>query len=573
MNSENKTPQEELLEEVKEQEAAAEAASQTEPETESKEESKEEPKTDEEKTEKKDKKEGKKPKKESALKKLTSSRKFKRGGMATAFTAVFVVVVILVNVVVSLLSERFPSMNLDLTANQVNTLSEEALDVAKNEVNYDTTLYLVLTDEWMSKAESYGYNYAPLLSLADKLAEANSKIKVEEVDLEKNPTFANEYANDSVSNGYVVVESEKRSRVLDPFDLFPTETNQQTGQNSIYNNVDASLASAIKQVNLEEVPVVSIATGHDELLTNQLESLTAFFEDNAFEVKQFNILTEEIPEDTQLLFLPTPNTDYTDEELSKLDAFLANEESTKSRTLLFTANPGQADLPNLNAFLAEWGIGYDPTSVVMESDSSRYMYNSPLVYISDKVVDEEAGVDVIEGDYSLLLTPSSIPVERLFESNNSIVTYPILTTSETSYVKKTDSLKGKTTEEVQAEAESADNKKAYYTGMVARKALDTSGSGNYANVIVLGSSQMLLSTYLNTNTFSNGTYFSNVVKYATNTTNTDNTVYSPKKEAATYDMTATSSVVNFLGLGLFTITIPVVILLAGLVIYFKRRHL
>lgn len=566
MNSENKTPQEELLEEVKEQEAAAEAASQTEPET------KEEPKADGEKTEKKDKKEDKKPKKENVLKKVTGSRKFQRGGMATAFTAVFVVVVILVNVVVSLLSERFPSMNMDLTVNQVNTLSEEALDVAKNEVNYDTTLYLVLTDSWVDYAAGYGYPYSSLTSLADKLAEANSKIKVEKIDLEKNPTFANRYANENISNGCVVVESEKRSRVLGISDLFPAETNQQTGSSSVYNNVDASLASAIKQVNLEEVPVVAIATGHDELLTSQLESLTAFFEDNAFEVKQFNILTEDVPENTQLLFLPTPNTDYTDEELSKLDAFLANEESTKSRTLLFTSNPGQADLPKLNAFLAEWGIGYDPTSVVMESDSSRYLFNSPLYYISDKVVDEEAGVDVIEGDYSLLLTPSSVPVEQLFEANNSIVTYPILTTSESAYLQKTEDLSDKTTEDVQADAENAD-KKAYYTGMVARKALDTTGSGNYANVIVLGSSAMITSTYLNTNTFSNGSYFSNVVKYATNTTDTDNTVYSPKTEAATYDMTATTSVVNFLGLGLFTITIPVVILLAGLVIYFKRRHL
>lgn len=566
MNSENKTPQEELLEEVKEQEAAAEAASQTEPET------KEEPKADGEKTEKKDKKEDKKPKKENVLKKVTGSRKFQRSGMATAFTAVFVVVVILVNVVVSLLSERFPSMNMDLTVNQVNTLSEEALDVAKNEVNYDTTLYLVLTDSWVDYAAGYGYPYATLLSLADKLAEANSKIKVEKIDLEKNPTFANRYANENISNGYVVVESEKRSRVLGISDLFPAETNQQTGSSSVYNNVDAALASAIKQVNLEEVPVVAIATGHDELLTSQLESLTAFFEDNTFEVKQFNILTEEVPENTQLLFLPTPNTDYTDEELSKLDAFLANEDSKKSRTLLFTANPGQADLPNLNAFLAEWGIGYDPTSVIMESDSSRYLFNSPLMYISDKVVDEETGVDVIEGDYSLLLTPSSVPVERLFEANNGIVTYPILTTSESAYLQKTEDLSDKTTEDVQDEAANAD-KQAYYTGMVARKALDTTGSGNYANVIVLGSSQMLLSTYLNVNTFSNSSYFSNVVKYATNTTNTDNTVYSPKTEVATYDMTATTSVVNFLGLGLFTITIPVVILLAGLVIYFKRRHL
>lgn len=568
MNSENKTPQEELLEEVKEQEAAAEAASHTEPEVE------EEKKPDDEKKDEKVSKKGKEPKKkkDGALKKLTSSRKFKRGGMATLFTVIFVVVVILVNVVVSLLSERFPSMNIDLTANQVNSLSEEALDVAKNDVNYDTTLYLLLTDSWMDYAASYGYNYSPLLSLADKLAEANSKIKVEQIDLEKNPTFVNEYANENISNGYVVVKSEKRSRVLGISDLFPAETSQQTGQSTLYNNIDSALASAIKQVNLEEVPVVSIATGHDEQLSSELDNLTSFFEDNAFEVKQFNILTEEIPENTQLLFLPTPNTDYTEEELSKLDAFLANKDNTKSRSLLFTANPGQADLPNLDAFLAEWGISYDPSSVVMESDSTRYLFNSPLCYISDKVVDEETGVDVISGDYSLLLTPSSVPVEQLFTSNNNIVTYPILTTSENAYLQKTDDLSDKTTEEVQADAEKAD-KKAYYTGIVARKSLDSTSSNSYANVIVLGSSAMITTNYLNTNTFSNGSYFSNVVKYATNTTDTDNTVYSPKVQAITYDMTATTSVVNFLGLGVFTIAIPVIILLVGLVIYFKRRHL
>lgn len=564
MNSENKTPQEELLEEVKEQEAA----SHTEPEVE------EEKKPDDEKKDEKVSKKGKEPKKkkDGALKKLTSSRKFKRGGMATLFTVIFVVVVILVNVVVSLLSERFPSMNIDLTANQVNSLSEEALDVAKNDVNYDTTLYLLLTDSWMDYAAGYGYNYSPLLSLADKLAEANSKIKVEQIDLEKNPTFVNEYANENISNGYVVVKSEKRSRVLGISDLFPAETSQQTGQSTLYNNIDSALASAIKQVNLEEVPVVSIATGHDEQLSSELDNLTSFFEDNAFEVKQFNILTEEIPENTQLLFLPTPNTDYTEEELSKLDAFLANKDNTKSRSLLFTANPGQADLPNLDAFLAEWGISYDPSSVVMESDSTRYLFNSPLCYISDKVVDEETGVDVISGDYSLLLTPSSVPVEQLFTSNNNIVTYPILTTSENAYLQKTDDLSDKTTEEVQADAEKAD-KKAYYTGIVARKSLDSTSSNSYANVIVLGSSAMITTNYLNTNTFSNGSYFSNVVKYATNTTDTDNTVYSPKVQAITYDMTATTSVVNFLGLGVFTIAIPVIILLVGLVIYFKRRHL
>ena len=72
MNSENKTPQEELLEEVKEQEAAVEAASHTQSEN------KEEKKPDNEKKDEKVSKEGKEPKKDGALKKLTSSRKFKR---------------------------------------------------------------------------------------------------------------------------------------------------------------------------------------------------------------------------------------------------------------------------------------------------------------------------------------------------------------------------------------------------------------------------------------------------------------------------------------------------------------
>ena len=44
------------------------------------------------------------------------SNKFKRGGMATLMTVVFVAIVIVLNVVVSALAERFPSMDIDMTA-------------------------------------------------------------------------------------------------------------------------------------------------------------------------------------------------------------------------------------------------------------------------------------------------------------------------------------------------------------------------------------------------------------------------------------------------------------------------
>ena len=558
MNSEKKTPQEELLEEVKNAENEKADSS---PETAGKDEAEEKVEAaaetkEEESKPSKDKKSRKKG--ESNVKKVLKSRRFKRGGMATIFTAVFVVVVILINVVVSLLSERFPSMNIDLTANQVNTLSDAAMEVAK-EVENDTTIYILATDDWLDYANNQGVPYSSLISLSDKLAEANSKIKVEQVDLEKNPTFANKYADENLSNGYVVVETDKRYRVLTISDMFPTESNSQTGQSTSYNDVDSALATAIKQVNLSEVPVVSIATGHSEAMTDAFDSLTSFFNENAFDVQQFNILTEDIPENTQILFLATPMTDYTDDELKKLDAYLSDKENDKTRTLMVSAMPGQADLPNLMGFLEEWGISYDPTSVVLESDSSRTFGNSAL-YLSDANTEDK----IPDGDYSLLVTPYSVPVTRLFDANNSVVTYTLASTSEGSYLQKTDS---------EEDASETAEKKSYDTAVIARKSLDSSGMGAYANVIVLGSTYMLDPSTLTTSTFSNGTYFADLAKYATDTTETNNTVYSPRVEAGTKDMTATTNVINFLGLGVFTITIPVVILLVGLVVYIKRRHL
>ncbi len=561
MNSEKKTPQEEILEEVKNAEKEK-ADSSSEAETAGKDETAETAETtDAPKAEEKDKSDkDKKAKKKgtSGVKKVLKSRRFKRGGMATVFTAVFVVVIILINVVVSLLSERFPSMNIDLTANKVNTLSDAALEVAK-EVEEETTIYILATDDWLDYANNQGVAYSTLVSLSDKLAEANSKIKVEQVDLEKNPSFVNEYADENLTNGCVVVKTDKRYRVLTISDLFPSESNRQTGSTASYNDVDSALATAIKQVNLSEVPVVSIATGHSEAMTNAFDSLTSFLNENAFDVQQFNILSEDIPENTQILFLGTPNTDYTEDELKKLDEYLSEKESGKTRTLLISATPGQASLPNLMSFLEEWGISYDSTSMVLESDSSRTFGNSAL-YLSD--VDSENGIP--DGDYPLLVTPYSVPVTRLFDSNNSVVTYSLAATSEGSYLQKTDS---------DEDASETAEKKSYDTAVLARKSLDSSGTGAYANVIVLGSTYMLDPSTLNTSTFSNGDYFIDLAKYATDTTNSNNTVYSPRVQAGVQDITATTNVINFLGLGVFTITIPVVILLAGLAVYIKRRHL
>ena len=74
----------------------------------------------------------------SAVKSAMHKDKFKHGSMAVVFTAVFIAIIIVVNILVSALSDRFPSMNFDMTLEGLNTLSEEAVDVAKG-IESDTT--------------------------------------------------------------------------------------------------------------------------------------------------------------------------------------------------------------------------------------------------------------------------------------------------------------------------------------------------------------------------------------------------------------------------------------------------
>ena len=52
--------------------------------------------------------------------------------MATALSVVFIAIVVALNLLVSALTDRFPSLDIDLTAQKVNSLSDQALEIAKN---------------------------------------------------------------------------------------------------------------------------------------------------------------------------------------------------------------------------------------------------------------------------------------------------------------------------------------------------------------------------------------------------------------------------------------------------------
>ena len=65
---------------------------------------------------------------------------FKKGALATVFTAIFIVVVIAVNVLLSVLASKVP-LTLDLNADLRNTLTDENIEYIKS-IDKEINIYL-----------------------------------------------------------------------------------------------------------------------------------------------------------------------------------------------------------------------------------------------------------------------------------------------------------------------------------------------------------------------------------------------------------------------------------------------
>lgn len=486
--------------------------------------------------------------------------KFKRGGMATALSVVFIAIVVALNLLVSALTDRFPSLDIDLTAQKVNSLSDQALEIAKN-VDREVTIYLIGTQEGYEQNQIYssyvqrGMQYSQVSSLVKRLVEANPLISMEYVDPDTNPEFISQYESDSLATGKVLVESDLRHTVLTVNDLFII--NQETGS-TINSKVDSALAGALELVNMDTVPVMSIITGHGEMLsTSNMAAFVDNMEQNNFQVEEVDILTQEIPENTQVLMIATPTTDFSTEEIDKIRAYLDDETRDQQVTLLVSAYPSQGELPNLAAFLEEWGVQVG-TGVVAETDSNYAAYDARGVLVT------ASPLVLTSNTYSRLLSYYSAPITLTFEENNGISTTPLWTTQASAYVITADM-----TEEDAANPETGEQ----VVASLSSKDVEVNGETYARNVVVFGSSDLFTDNFMGTSAFEDSTYMNDLLLDLTDTdASAVVTVEEEEVETMQLDVSASTGTVSLLGI-LFTGGIPVVILLVGLGIYLKRRHL
>ncbi len=303
--------------------------------------------------------------------KKKDNRRYKYGSVSVAFTAVFIALIIIVNVFFSALSLS-GDLTVDLTAESFTDVGDDsiALLTALGE-DLDVTIYFMAARD-VFDAEANAYNGINLTGICRDLAEnyanifngkdGKGTIRVEYKELDTDPEFERKYLENAVtklSSTSVIVQGKHHYRVLDLFAFF---NNGEDGTSFAEFNGEYQLTTAILKSSISEAQVATFTYGNGEPVGKDEEgniigsasALADMLLDAGFEVAVADLDYEPIPENTRMILCYDPAKDLTDHELDKIGDYLGNRNSFTVFVDFETA-----ELPKLQDFLStNWGINY-----------------------------------------------------------------------------------------------------------------------------------------------------------------------------------------------------------------------
>lgn len=317
--------------------------------------------------------------------------------MSAGITALVIAAVILFNVVFSMLASKY-LWYIDMTREGLYTVSDECytlLDSTFEKVNADrkangeepvkvTIKFCDMYDNLMSGVYTK-YVLTTALELAERYPDS---IEVEYINIYENPSAVNPYkvsVGTRIYNTSVIVVSGGEYRLYDISSFFLTTS----GENAPWAYFgEKRLASAILAVTQAEQPVAGILMGHGERYTDP--SLVSLIELAGFQIEVVSDLVNwEIPENCRLLVTYNPTADFrsTDDgisdssEIAILDEFLADN----NHSLMVFMSPDSPILPNLEDYLALWGVQFGRTeegeSMVISEEPSKALTDNGTTFI------------------------------------------------------------------------------------------------------------------------------------------------------------------------------------------------
>lgn len=474
--------------------------------------------------------------------------------ITSALIIALIIGVVLVNLVTMLLSDRF-SLSVDLTKESLFDISDESLYLIES-LDKEVTIHVLAKEDDFVGTSTY---MAQANEIIQQYGAKGPTISVDYVNYVADPTFASQYPDLTMKHGDILVTSGEKHKVVSVEELF-NYTQSASGQTTIASSkVDEAMAAAIQNVTADEQISVTILTGHGEY---SMPSFIKLLQNNNYQVTTQNLVTDDFAPDCKVAILVAPHTDFSPEALAKLDAFLYND-GAYGRTLLYTADAEQDRLPNLEEFLAEWGVSVQD-GAVFESDKSRVYNYHPFYAIADYNEEDEIYQTLLRDRQSPMLMPLSKPMATIYEFHNNNSTQVLLSFGASSAVRPSNA----PDTFGYADATVKGPIPALILASVTIKDKSTGVIKGQSNLLVSGSAGMLDGYAIDNSSFANAEYLLNVLNHLSDR---KDLIHIPSKTITGNSLNITTSTANWIGLAL-AFLLPLFIIGAGIVVWLMRRH-
>ena len=338
-------------------------------------------------------------------------KRFRYGTFSTAMILVAIALFLFVN----LLGGEF-NRTFDLTQEQLFTLTTQSR-------NFLDRLDMDVTVTFVAPIGQEDELIAPIVTaLLAEYAAASRFITVEHRDPMINPAFIHEMAyranmEAGIPNNSVIVQSATGIRVLTPNDMFTFDW--QGGRPLIRSfDFEAEITRAINHVIQGAPPVVYMVTGSGE--PPLPPGLERFLTNENFEIREVNLVTDEVPETAEILFLMMPTRDWTEVKAQRIQDFIDDEGRA---FMAFHFLP--VETPNLDSVLAAYRVALGDY-FILEGDS-RQMFMAP-----DLVIPGMSHHQILDPVYNAGLTTllmQPIAIEPLATGRISATAEPLFVTS------------------------------------------------------------------------------------------------------------------------------------------------
>ena len=354
-------------------------------------------------------------KKESKEKMPLNKKYLRNGSYSTLLIVIFVAIVVVINMIVGKLPSKYTQI--DISDQQLYSIGDETKKVLNN-LDKDVTIYQI--------AQS-GSEDETISNLLQKYADESKHVKVELKDPVVSPKFVSEYTSDQVSSNSLIVVCGDRNKVVNYNDMYEStmDYNTYNYQTTGFDG-EGQITSAIAYVTTENLPVLYTLEGHGE---KELDStIKEDIEKANMEIKTLNLISEgSVPDDAACLLIDSPSSDISEDEKTALLDYLENG----GKAMVFS-DYTESTLTNFAAVLENYGVKA-ADGIVFEGDNQHYGMQMPY-YLLPTVNSTDASSETASSGYYIIM-PYAQGIQKLDDVRDTVTVEDILTTSDSAYSK------------------------------------------------------------------------------------------------------------------------------------------